>query len=57
VADDESRPSPKHRKIPSWAEAIDMIVQGNLAARAKNKPPRGRRRSSPKSGEGNRGGR
>jgi hypothetical protein len=33
-----------------------MIVQGNLAARAKNKPPRGgRRRSSPKSGDSNRG--
>ena len=27
-ADDDSKSSSKHRKIPSWAEAIDMIVRG-----------------------------
>lgn len=47
--DEDARANPKHRKIPSWAEAIDMIVQSNLTARAKSKPSRGRRRSSPKS--------
>ena len=26
---------PKHRKIPSWAEAVDMIVETNLAARSR----------------------
>ncbi|HQU43127.1 MAG TPA: hypothetical protein PK867_09950 [Pirellulales bacterium] len=39
---------PSHRAIPSWEEAIGMIVSGNMEARAKNPhaggPPRGRGR-------------
>jgi len=36
----------KHRKIPTWAEAIDMIVTSNLAGRPKNpNASRGRGRS------------
>jgi hypothetical protein len=29
-----------HRKLPSWAEAIDVIVQSNLAGRSKSRGPR-----------------
>jgi hypothetical protein len=40
------RPRPKHRKIPSWSEAMDHIISGNMASRSRGSgrnPPRGRR--------------
>jgi len=37
-------PMPVHHKIPTWAEAIDVIVQTNSVTRARSRPPRGRRR-------------
>jgi hypothetical protein len=35
--DDESSAELAHRKLPSWAEAIDLIVQTNLAGRSKSR--------------------
>ena len=38
---------PKHRKIPSWSEAIGVIVDGNLSSRSRNHGggSRGKKRS------------
>jgi ribonuclease E len=53
-SDEADVPSRKHRKIPTWDEAIDLIVSGNLGSRSKSPSPksgprgsrrRGRRRS------------
>ena len=43
---DESKEPSKHRKIPTWGEAISVVVDANIEAHAKkpaNKPSKGRR--------------
>ena len=35
-SDDVEAPARKHRKIPTWDEAIDLIVGGNLESRSKS---------------------
>jgi ribonuclease E len=44
---DQGRRAAKHRKIPSWAEAIGVIIEGNLASRSRGQGgSRGRGRRS-----------
>jgi hypothetical protein len=34
--------SPSHKKIPTWEEAVNMLIDANMASRANN-PDRGDR--------------
>ena len=53
-ATDKPREGGKHRKIPTWGEAISVVVDANMSSRAKqpaSKPTKGRRgrsKSKPK---------
>ena len=45
-ADEKPKEPVKHRKIPTWGEAISVVVEANLASRSKqpaSKPTKGRR--------------
>lgn len=46
--DDDNKPAKKgkHRKIPTWEEAVSVIVENNLEARARNTGSKGKSRGS-----------
>jgi len=46
---------PSHRQIPSWQDAIDLIISVNMDSRGKS-PTDGGRRSGSRSGKGGKGG-
>lgn len=47
----------KHRSVPSWSEAIGVVVDANIAARAERRRAGGRAPSGSGGGRGRRGGR
>ncbi len=49
-ADDSDSPTRKHRKIPTWDEAIEVIVTNNLESRSNSPNPKGAPRGSRRRG-------
>ena len=48
-SDGAAKEGSKHRKIPTWGEAISVVVDANMTTRSKqpaSKPAKGRRRKS-----------
>jgi ribonuclease E len=52
---EEESGRPSHRKIPSWSEAVDLLVSRNMKARSRSSEGKGRRRG--RGGKGRRPGR
>jgi hypothetical protein len=54
VGDEQEAGLPTHRKIPTWQDAVGVLIDANMASRA-NSPDRDRDRGDRGRGRGGRG--